>query len=249
MIAKCIGESTRPQRSCRNWARCPYRRLSSPSFYKCVRLCLSDKNSMTNGKRTFADRAVARIWLAAIPPRTTPGDTTDDKNANPVILTTTLLAALVIPAVAQDAGQVSLFDGKTLEGWEQKNGTAKYRVENGTIVGKTNEGSPNSFLCTKKNYGDFELTFEVKVDDELNSGVQIRSKSTERVQQGPSPWSASRDRHQRHSGIHVRRGTRHRLAQFGRSPRKPRSEKGVQERRMEQLSRQSGGQQDPDLGQ
>lgn len=81
-------------------------------------------------------------------------------------------------ATADDKdGWVSLFDGKTLSGWEQKNGTATYRVEDGMIVGKTSEGSPNSFLCSKKEYGDFELTFEVKVDDALNSGVQIRSAS------------------------------------------------------------------------
>jgi len=80
-------------------------------------------------------------------------------------------------ALGADDGAVSLFDGKTLNGWQQKNGTATYRVEDGTIVGKTNEGSPNSFLCTEKDFSDFDLTFEVKVDDELNSGVQFRSKS------------------------------------------------------------------------
>jgi hypothetical protein len=74
-------------------------------------------------------------------------------------------------------GWVSLFDGQTLKGWEQKNGTATYQVEDGVILGKTSEGSPNSFLCSTKEYGDFELKFEVKVDDELNSGVQIRSAS------------------------------------------------------------------------
>jgi len=74
-------------------------------------------------------------------------------------------------------GWVSLFDGKTLEGWTQRNGTATYRVEDGGIVGKTTEGSPNSFLCTDKQYGDFDLKFEVKVDDRLNSGVQIRSNT------------------------------------------------------------------------
>jgi hypothetical protein len=91
---------------------------------------------------------------------------------------------LMMAAVTQDDGWVSLFDGKTLEGFEQKNGTATYRVEDGCIVGKTNEGSPNSFLCTKKSYGDFELKFEVKVDDELNSGVQIRSASKPDVDGG-----------------------------------------------------------------
>ncbi len=74
-------------------------------------------------------------------------------------------------------GWVSMFDGKTLDGWVQRNGTATYRVEDGCIVGKTTEGSPNSFLCSEKEYGDFEMTFEVKVDDALNSGVQIRSVS------------------------------------------------------------------------
>lgn len=81
------------------------------------------------------------------------------------------------PAVAEEGEWITLFDGKTLDGWVQKNGTATYRVEDGTIVGKTNEGSPNSFLCTEKDYGDFELEFEVKVDDRLNSGVQIRSQT------------------------------------------------------------------------
>ena len=90
----------------------------------------------------------------------------------------TILAALVMFAAVQDDGWVAIFDGKTIDAWEVKGGTAAYRVEDGCIVGKTTEGSPNSFLCTKKLYGDFELKFEVKVDDELNSGVQIRSAST-----------------------------------------------------------------------
>ena len=90
------------------------------------------------------------------------------------------LAALVgITAHAKKADEVfaSLFDGKTLKGWTQRNGTATYRVEEEAIVGKTMVGSPNSFLCTDKLYGDFELHFEVKVDNGLNSGVQIRSNT------------------------------------------------------------------------
>src|SRR5687768_11077589 len=69
-----------------------------------------------------------------------------------------------LPAAAQKdyAGWTPLFNGKSLEGWVQKNGTATYRVEDGMIVGKTSEGSPNSFLATTKEYGDFELKFEVK---------------------------------------------------------------------------------------
>jgi len=68
-----------------------------------------------------------------------------------------------------------LFDGKTLDGWEVKGGFAKYHVEDGMIVGSTAKGSPNTFLCTKKEYGDFILEFEVLCDPALNSGCQIRS--------------------------------------------------------------------------
>ena len=78
---------------------------------------------------------------------------------------------------AEDSGFVNLFNGSNLDGWTQRNGTATYRVEGDSIVGKTAEGSPNSFLCTDKLYGDFELKFDVKVDSRLNSGVQIRSQT------------------------------------------------------------------------
>ncbi|MFH1741926.1 MAG: DUF1080 domain-containing protein [bacterium] len=91
-----------------------------------------------------------------------------------------LILVLSLTVLAADDGWVSLFDGKTLNGWIQKNGTATYRVEDGAIVGRTTPGSPNSFLCTEKEYGDFELQFEVRlINNELNSGVQIRSLTKE----------------------------------------------------------------------
>lgn len=81
---------------------------------------------------------------------------------------------------------VSLFDGKTLDGWTPaEHGQAKYKVVDGTIHGETVEGSPNSFLMSEKEYGDFELEFEVKVHDQLNSGVQIRSRGKTREDIGP----------------------------------------------------------------
>lgn len=88
-------------------------------------------------------------------------------------LATLLCTSLCYPASAGD--WITLFDGETLNGWSQRNGYATYRVEDGTILGRTSPGSPNSFLCTTTNFGDFELEFEVKVDDGLNSGVMIRS--------------------------------------------------------------------------
>ena len=94
-------------------------------------------------------------------------------------LTITILFSLLFSAsnYAADKKYKAIFDGKTLEGWTQRNGTATYRVEKKSVVGKTNEGSPNSFLCSDKEYGNFDLIFEVKVDDKLNSGVQIRSQT------------------------------------------------------------------------
>lgn len=71
---------------------------------------------------------------------------------------------------------ISLFDGKSLDGWSVHSGFAKYRVEDDAIVGSTVKGSPNTFLCTDREYGDFILEFEVLLDPRLNSGVQIRSK-------------------------------------------------------------------------
>jgi Domain of Unknown Function (DUF1080) len=104
-----------------------------------------------------------------------------------------LLAMVVTGSAAGSEGQwVVLFDGRTLQDWAQKNGTAEYRVEGGAIVGRTSEGSPNSFLVTEREYRDFELEFEVKVDDALNSGVQIRSRVKERATGGGADDQAGR---------------------------------------------------------
>jgi len=78
----------------------------------------------------------------------------------------------------------NLFDGKTLDGWVQLNGTATYEVKGGAIVGTTVLNSPNSFLCTKKSYGNFILEIDFIVDEGLNSGIQIRSESTKEYQNG-----------------------------------------------------------------
>lgn len=77
-----------------------------------------------------------------------------------------------------------LFNGKDLTGFTQNNGTATFEAKEGSIVGTTTKGSPNSFLCTDKLYGDFELTFEVKVHNSLNSGVMIRSQTKGNTPEG-----------------------------------------------------------------
>lgn len=73
-----------------------------------------------------------------------------------------------------------LFNGENLDGWKVRSGTATYRVEDGDIVGTTAAGSPNTFLISEDTFDDFVLLFEVLLEDnELNSGVQIRSKLRE----------------------------------------------------------------------
>jgi len=80
-------------------------------------------------------------------------------------------------AAADDEGFVPLFDGKTLDGFRQLGGKAKYTAVDGMIVGQSVPNTSNSFLCTEKMYSDFILELEFKVDPGLNSGVQIRSNS------------------------------------------------------------------------
>src|SRR6476646_9386197 len=84
---------------------------------------------------------------------------------------------LGIPALAGEP--TTLFDGKTLTGWE---GDAKtWRVEDGAIVGGSLETTVprNEFLCTLKTYGDFELKVKFKLLGDkkgANAGVQFRTK-------------------------------------------------------------------------
>ncbi|NUQ63086.1 MAG: DUF1080 domain-containing protein [Pirellulales bacterium] len=95
-----------------------------------------------------------------------------------------MLAMLVFTALtgvsyAAEGEWRSLFDGKNLDGWEKHGGKAEYAVEDGAVVGHSVSNTQNTFLCTKDLFKDFELMFEVKVDDALNSGVQLRSQIKE----------------------------------------------------------------------
>jgi hypothetical protein len=77
-------------------------------------------------------------------------------------------------ALAAEGEWQNWFADGSLQGGQIISGTASYKVEDGVLVGTTVDGSPNTFLAIGP-FKDFELEFEVKVDDELNSGVQVRS--------------------------------------------------------------------------
>ena len=69
-----------------------------------------------------------------------------------------------------------LFHGKTFAGWKPVQGTAKYEIRDGAIIGIVTEGVPaNSFMITEELFGDFIFECEFKADAGINSGVQFRS--------------------------------------------------------------------------
>ncbi|MEQ8849295.1 DUF1080 domain-containing protein [Botrimarina sp.] len=91
-----------------------------------------------------------------------------------------VLLTFASPSFASDDFR-PLFDGESLDGWTQRGGEAHYTVApeapgGAQIVGTSVANTPNSFLCTDRDYADFVLEFEVKVDPTLNSGVQFRSE-------------------------------------------------------------------------
>ena len=100
---------------------------------------------------------------------------------------TLILMMVMATAITMNAQEwVDLFNGKNFKGWEKLDGNAEYRVENGAVIGTSKSGTPNTFMATKKVYGDFILEYEMKMDRGLNSGVQFRSVAlkpdgTERV--------------------------------------------------------------------
>lgn len=92
-----------------------------------------------------------------------------------------MLAVVVLGLPSQGRAQSkSLFDGKTLTGWEGD--TEKtWRVEDGAIVAGSLDASVprNEFLCTTKTYGDFELKAKFKLLGDrktANAGIQFRTK-------------------------------------------------------------------------
>jgi len=75
------------------------------------------------------------------------------------------------------SGFVPICDGKTFAGWEGN--LHVFRIQDGAIVGGSlgREVPRNEFLCTTKEYSDFELRLQVKLLGEgANAGIQIRSR-------------------------------------------------------------------------
>src|SRR5262245_30185819 len=100
--------------------------------------------------------------------------------------TTLLASALAVGGLMLSAGfaadpPTAFFDGKTLDGFD---GLKQYwKVVDGALVGSTEPDGLkfNTFLCSPKKYGDFELKFQVRLKGrDANSGVQVRSELKDR---------------------------------------------------------------------
>ena len=92
------------------------------------------------------------------------------------VLCASLLATLVSVMSAQaddDAKWVSLFDGKTMEGWEKVgNEKSVWNVTNGSLTGS---GPASMLVSTKGPYKNFKYRAEVKISDGGNSGLYFRT--------------------------------------------------------------------------
>ena len=76
---------------------------------------------------------------------------------------------------ADEEGFRSLFNGKDLSGWEGD--TSLWKVADNGIVADSPGIKHNQFLCSKEEFGDFELKLEFRMKDGVgNSGVQFRTK-------------------------------------------------------------------------
>lgn len=85
-----------------------------------------------------------------------------------------LVLAIAIMMGCAGSGEIELFNGKDLSGWEIY-GTEKWYVEDGILVSESGPDAEYGYLGTTENYKDFELTGEFKQDQDGNSGIFFRS--------------------------------------------------------------------------
>ena len=95
-----------------------------------------------------------------------------------------VIFALCISMFLNAQKWTNLFNGKNLDGWETRQGSAAYKVEGNQIIGISKFGTESTYLCSKKVYGDFILEVDVKIDMGLNSGIQFRSNSDTNYKDG-----------------------------------------------------------------
>ncbi|MFD2200354.1 3-keto-disaccharide hydrolase [Shivajiella indica] len=91
-----------------------------------------------------------------------------------IISTVFAISVIAIVFSFQGKKEISLFNGKNLNGWVVY-GTEKWYVEDGLLISESGPDKGYGYLGTKKNYKDFEVNMEFKQEADGNSGVFIRS--------------------------------------------------------------------------
>lgn len=110
---------------------------------------------------------------------------------------------------------VSLFDGKSLQGWSGL--PANWSVQDGAITGENKADAPvaqNTFLVYEKPVKDFELTLEFKIVGG-NSGIQYRSKIFDKDKFVVGGYQADIDSNKRYMGINYEERGRGIMAERG----------------------------------
>ncbi len=97
-------------------------------------------------------------------------------------LTFALAMSALMPAPQAHAqgAEVSLFDGKSLDGWEQL-GSANWRVEDGAIVADNKVANPQNYIVSKQSFKNFVRHIEFWASNDANSGVHIRCSDPKKV--------------------------------------------------------------------
>lgn len=88
--------------------------------------------------------------------------------------------SLVSKAVSQEAGWITLFDGKSLDGWDQV-GESNWRVEDGAIVVDKMAGKEAGYLVSKNSYKNFVVRVEFWPSDNTNSGIYFRCLDPKKI--------------------------------------------------------------------
>lgn len=90
-----------------------------------------------------------------------------------IVIATVLSLYLCVGARAADPEWISLFDGKSLDGWEKVgNAESMWEVKDGAISGS---GPASMLVSTKGPYKNFKYRAEIKINDKGNSGLYFRT--------------------------------------------------------------------------
>lgn len=85
-----------------------------------------------------------------------------------------IISCILLPIGLQAQSKQKLFNGKDLSGWTI-HGTEKWYVENGYLVCESGPDKKYGYLSTDKQYKNFILEYDFKLEANGNSGVFIRS--------------------------------------------------------------------------